>query len=885
MNLIAIDTETRLIGKGQTIPPMVCTQFATLEEGVPFSWVVEKAKQGYAEEILEYLSDDSFIWIFHNAAYDLSVISKQIPEAMPLIWKAFDEDRIRDTMIREMLYNLTLTGDIENIEVNGITQRAEYSLAALTKKHTGVDRSADKEGEDTVRMNYEMVEHLLLEDWPDEFVEYAEHDPADTLLVFLDQEIARESLKNWIGYDPFVTECFRVKVHFCLQLMTNIGNKLDKEEVLRVTQEFDTLYNDPKLVEPLVLSHFIEQTAKENGLEITEQFVSDCLDLFAELPEKEQKKWIGTGMVKPAVPPLPYANGAKAHTEECIYNKNGPNYIGKSLKDCECPVKMKGAQKEKGSNTSLHKYIWNAALRTEAMEVWASDSLKKKLREEGTFDEFIQYGKIIDQEAVTRSIVSAQVGEDAKDIPDSQISILSKTCPLPDKWRVSVDKEWLASFALLDPVLEKLSIRRKYQKIITSYLPGLYWNDNYTNCPDLIEGETDRLAQKEPADVVHSCFRPLKLTGRTSSYANTRGTGKNKIYMFPSMNGQQVDPRIRPCIIPRDGYKLFSIDYSAMELGTAAQTCIDLFGFSVLGDVINSGRCAHSYLGMFIAQEFDDWFNLETRGLEADELYDTFAALKGSKDPCISEVFAETWKAMGKDTEPTLGDFWKHYRTFAKPTGLGYWGGLGPKTMVTLAKGQYGLVVSIEECDKVREIWYKVYPESKKYLDHVSSQCLDPVHKPEMREDDEGNKYKKKFYAYDTPMGMHRAKADFCACANGKALQSISAEGALLGLCEIQREIHCGEFLTAETVRPTIFVHDEVFGEIRDDELLTARIEYMQEIMKDCMEVVTPDVQASTEACIMNRWSKSAFPYFVDGALRPYEEKLEKDKQEEERCY
>jgi hypothetical protein len=46
----------------------------------------------------------------------------------------------------------------------------------------------------------------------------------------------------------------------------------------------------------------------------------------------------------------------------------------------------------------------------------------------------------------------------------------------------------------------------------------------------------------------------------------------------------------------------------------------------------------------------------------------------------------------------------------------------------------------------------------------------------------------------------------------------------------------------------------------------------MREIMKQCMEVITPDVKAGTEACIMKAWSKKAFEYRVDGKLRPYEE-------------
>lgn len=914
---MAIDTETLLIGKGQNIPPLVCAQFAVLaEDGTPFPWIYERADPEYAKNILEALGDPSYHWIFHNAAYDLSVIGLEIPEAIPLIWEALDSDRVHDTMIREMLYNLTATGDIDNIEVNGMKNRAEYSLAALTKKYTGIDRSAAKEGDDAVRTNYSEVIDMFQGDWPEEFVSYANDDPCDTLKVFLEQEIARDSLKDKIGYDPFVTECFRVKIHYALQLMTNRGNLLDRERVLEVTKEFDTLYNDPELVKPLVLSHFIEEYAKANGEGLTKQVMEDALEAYDDLPEKEQKKWIGTGMVIPAVPPMPYANGALVHTEECIYNKNGPNYIGKVKKDCGCPVRMKGGQKEKGSDKALHKYIWKAALGNECMEVWASDSLKKLLKEEGTFKEFVKAGKVIDQEAAQKAhLLAAMYAEDALNTaleqelatltvrqliqnPGDRQAVLDKVADakkdavgqilqtyggrgLPAGWRVSVDKEWLASYALLDPVLEKLSIRRQYAKIITSYLPGLYWAEGMLNCPDILEGETDRLAGKQPSEIVHSCFRPLKRTGRTSSMASTNGkTGKAKVYTIPSMNGQQVDPRIRHCIVPREGFKLFSIDYSAMELGTAAQKCIDLFGFSVLGDQINAGNDVHAYLGSHIAQELDSDFNELVHGLDAMEMYEALQLMKKDDSTCDFKDFFKVWEATGHEGTPLYSDFYKHYRKFAKPTGLGYPGGLGPKTFVSYAKATYGVGVDLQTATDLRNIWKKTFPEMALYLDHVSKRCFDRNHVPETCEDEDGKKYRKKFYSYDTPLGLHRAKTDFCACANGQALQSSSAEGALLGVYEIQRECHGVPSILNGHVFPTIFVHDENVGEIRDDDMLTTRIEHMQGIMKDCMEIITPDVRAGTEACIMNRWSKSAFPYYVDGALRPYEEKLELDAKE-----
>ncbi len=873
--LLGIDTETRLIGKGQVIPPLVCAQFGTLmEDGEIFAWIVERAQPDYKKQIVEILSDPTVTMVFHNAAYDLSVFAKEIPETMPLIWKALDEGRVKDTMIREMLFNLTAYGDIENVELNGVVSRAEYSLMALLLKYAGIDRSALKEGEDSVRVNYESVESLLLKDWPTDFVEYALNDPKDTLKVYFEQAVAGQKLFDRIGYDPFVTEDFRVRAHFALQLMTNHGNKLDRQKVEAVAKEFDALYNDPELVRPLVLSSFIEAYADANGENVTNDLMREAIAAFDALLPDDQPQWIGTGIVIPAVPAKPYKTGQKEHLADCVYNKESENYCGKTGKDCNCPLKMVGAQKECGSDKTLHRLIWKAALKNPCIEVWASESLVSSLKEQKLFESFIDGSRVIDQQAVI-AYAKEQGTEEWKSAANSE---------LPDGWRVTCNEEWSATFASLHPILEKNHIRSEYEKIITSYLPGLYWNNDYLNCPDILPGQTDRLAGKEPADIVHSCFRPLKLTGRTSSYANTRGKGKNKIYMFPSMNGQQVDPRIRPCIIPRDGYLLGSIDYAGMELGTAAQKCIDLFGFSVLGDVINSGRDAHTYLGMYIAQELDGWFAGLSEGLEPDDMYDLFIGMKKNNDPCPSPDFGLTWKITGhKDRQPLISDFYAHFRKFAKPTGLGYPGGLGPKTFVSYAKATYGVVVDLETAYKLRDIWKLAFPEMALYLDYISNRCFDPVFAPETSVDKDGKEYKRKFYFYDTPLGMHRAKTDFCACANGMALQSTSAEGALLAVQEIQREIFSGEpSILADVdgvpmVRPTIFIHDEIFFEIRDDDFLTARVERMREIMKECMEIFTPDVKAGTEACLMKAWSKKAFEYRVDGQLRTYEEAPKKD--------
>lgn len=870
LQLLAFDTETDLIGYGQPIPPFVCAT-ASYFEGETLQEAIVCRKDEEYKAYLQWLVEEDKEIILHNAAYDLSVLAVDNPSLLPLIWKALDEGRVHDTMIREMLFNLTNCGDIDMVGLNGAMRRAEYSLAALVKLYTGKDRSAQKEGADSVRLNYSLMKDKPLADWPDEFIDYAKEDATDTLKLYLEQIKTGKVLEEQTGYDPYITEAFRVRAHFALQLMTTHGNLLDKDRVLAVTKEYEELYNDPALVEPLVYSRYIRAFAKENNEPITHALIKEALASVKPLLAKEQKGWRG-GIIIPAVPPMPYANGAIEHLETCYGHKDHPDYSGKTVKDCGCPPKMKAAQPEKGSSKELWEFIWEVGRSDDRMEIWAGDALRDSLREQGLTDLLLEGGKVINQKAVEEHFKSSE---------------------LPKGWRVSTDKEWMASFALLNPLLELYSTRKKYEKIITSYLPGLYWKPGELNCPALLPGETSKLAGKEPSEIVHSGFRVLKRTGRTSSAAMKHGVGAKETYMVPSMNGQQVDPRIRPCIIPRPGYLLFSIDYSAMELGTLAQECINLFGFSVIGDLINAGKDVHSYLGTAIAKELDPYFRDLVGGKAELDAYEFFKAKEKDTAPCESPFFKSVWEDLriggssfwnniGHDGPPLWKDFYKYYRTFAKPTGLGYPGGLGPKTFTAYAKATYGISVDLTTAAELREIWRDTFPEMRLYLEYISKQSFDPIHMPEMAEDKEGKKYKRNFYCYDSPLGMHRAKTDFCACANGRGLQTPSAEGALLAVQEIQRAITCGEpGILADVdgvamVRPTIFIHDEIFGEIRDDEFLTARIEEMQRILKECMELITPDVRAGTEPAVMKRWNKGAFKYKVDGKLRPYEEKFER---------
>jgi len=212
-----------------------------------------------------------------------------------------------------------------------------------------------------------------------------------------------------------------------------------------------------------------------------------------------------------------------------------------------------------------------------------------------------------------------------------------------------------------------------------------------------------------------------------------------------------------------------------------------------------------------------------------------------------------------KDTKTEAWDFYNHYRTFAKPVGLGYPGGLGPDTFRMIAKRDYGMIVDKELAITLRNIWFNTYPEMRTYFDWVNEQN-DPMN--------EGK------YVYLTPFGVKRVGCSFCSIANGAALQSPAAEGAKLAVWEVTRASYdpeMGSILLGSY--PLAFIHDEIWGETPEDEFSGKRACEVGRIMVECMSKVVRDVPVKVEPKLMRRWSKDARTVFDNqGNLIVWEE-------------
>lgn len=375
--------------------------------------------------------------------------------------------------------------------------------------------------------------------------------------------------------------------------------------------------------------------------------------------------------------------------------------------------------------------------------------------------------------------------------------------------QISTDREVLDLLKPLDQVIAQYHHRQTVYKLVTSYLPAL-----------------------EGVDTVHPEFDVLKETGRTSSYGGR---------LYPSVNIQQVDPRVRKCYVARPGRVLCSVDYQAIELAALGQRCYELFGYSVHRDRINEGADLHAYLGSQLALRMDPEF--------AQTVKDLRGAGEVEDDIGVYELFLSL-----KHSDPA---YFKHWRKFAKPTGLGLPGGMGVATFRTMARVSYGVDVDEATAELMKQVWHETYPETVEYFQYVKANLQDAANS---RFDQETGERDTR-YAYSSPLGMYRAGASYCAAANGFGLQTATAEGAKSAVFEVARACYdASQRSILFGARPVAFIHDELIVELPDDDvaLRHAQAQEIADLMVASMSRILPDVTIRAEPALMYRWDKRA---------------------------
>ena len=171
----------------------------------------------------------------------------------------------------------------------------------------------------------------------------------------------------------------------------------------------------------------------------------------------------------------------------------------------------------------------------------------------------------------------------------------------------------------------------------------------------------------------------LVITGRPSCSAGEFGTN----FLNQPKEIRENEHGVRECYQARAGYVFIDADAQQAELCGFAQICHDKFGYSVMGDIINSGKDLHVWFGAILA------------GLPYDHI---MAGYKAKDHVCTM------WRSM------------------AKPCNFGFLGGLGAKKFVKWARKQYKINFTEKQVKEYKKLWLQEFPEAQEYFNWVNCQ-------------------------------------------------------------------------------------------------------------------------------------------------------------------
>jgi DNA polymerase-1 len=414
----------------------------------------------------------------------------------------------------------------------------------------------------------------------------------------------------------------------------------------------------------------------------------------------------------------------------------------------------------------------------------------------------------------------------------------------------------------------KYATRKEVLEDLAAHVPFVDLLLEYRAASKLLTSFVDKIG----TGVVHTRFRTLTRSGRTSSY------GQLNVQNLPRAAG------VRECFVPSPGHVLLAADYSTIELVTLAQACEAQFGFE-------------SHMA---------------------------AAIRAGQD--LHRVVA------GQVTGKPPGEITDDERAKAKPINFGKPGGMGDATLRGYARLNYGVEMSEEEVAKLSGAWFAAFPEMRRFLAdereavwgrvagvlgltaaghaaatgdrrflwhataggrrpnrYLGAMALKVAGDPEPRRQRDGRPYPEADvgYLWDrlaavadrlpgdvrgmvarrepgfrlrrairslcdragvfTLTGRLRAGTGYCQRHN-TVFQGLAADGAKRALWRLWRA----------GFRLVNFVHDEVIAEVPEGADLTAAAERVKALMVEGMREVVPDLPVRVEYAVMARWSKDA---------------------------
>ena len=232
MNVLALDTETELFSAGRMCPPLVCISWQRpgFEPQLVHGGGIDDRG---ALELVETALKNEFL-VGHHIVYDLGVLCAKWPHLVPLVFQAYDEDRITCTKLRQQLLDIAageFRGKLQEFskEVKDDTEGAaegatktvhgarwvvhNYDLDAVCYRATG--RRLEK---DVWRLRYAEFKSTPITQWPEGARIYPKEDARATLDVFLKQEEHVKYIPDQFrqargAWALFLTQTWGLKTH------------------------------------------------------------------------------------------------------------------------------------------------------------------------------------------------------------------------------------------------------------------------------------------------------------------------------------------------------------------------------------------------------------------------------------------------------------------------------------------------------------------------------------------------------------------------------------------------------------------------------------------------------------------------------------------------
>jgi hypothetical protein len=311
---------------------------------------------------------------------------------------------------------------------------------------------------------------------------------------------------------------------------------------------------------------------------------------------------------------------------------------------------------------------------------------------------------------------------------------------------------------------------------------------------------------------INPSYNPIIETFRTSC---SQGMKIDGIPMGANLQNPPRKSGVRECFVPRPGSVFVFCDYDTLEMLTLAQVCLELFGYSHIGEAAHAGQDFHIALAADMMEiSYDEALQ---RHREGDE-----------------EV--------------------KNARQYCKIGNYGFGGGMGPHAFVSYAKGM-GIEVKLAHAMKLHQGFRDKWREMKDYFAYCGTLT--------------GDAPRAEWIEFPRSKLM-RGNVTYTAICNG-FFQHRAAMGAKAALYEVSKECYVDKSSALYGCRPWLFAHDEIGMEVPYTGQRASDAAYrLQAIMVKEMKTWCPDMPIAATAAMSRRWYKGCEAVFApEGYMIP----------------